>query len=257
MLQSGQGHQILQTSSGQIVVQSSGQTIQLSQGDGLQQIQVLPLSNGGGGAGQQIVLQQASSQAQVIQTTDGQTLLYQPVQVQDGSVVQQAQSIPHGAQLIQLPNGATAIQQAPVNGGQQGNIIMMVPGNDGSSTPTLQRIPLPSGQQEMLEEEPLYVNAKQYQRILKRRQARAKLEAAGRIPKERRKYLHESRHRHALKRVRGEGGKFNSNDKQDGGNLSDSYDSGCDQKPNLMVNVSHQYHSHQMQQAGNFTHMSL
>lgn len=38
---------------------------------------------------------------------------------------------------------------------------------------------------ELLEEEPLYVNAKQYHRILKRRQARARLEADGRIPKER------------------------------------------------------------------------
>merc|ERR1712173_425851 len=85
--------------------------------------------------------------------------------------------------------------------------IMMVPGAAGGS-PTIQRIPLP----EMLEEEPLYVNAKQYHRILKRRQARAKLEADGRIPKERKKYLHESRHLHALKRVRGEGGKFNSHE---------------------------------------------
>lgn len=59
--------------------------------------------------------------------------------------------------------------------------IQMVPGTGG--VPQFQRIPLPGT--EFLEEEPLYVNAKQYRRILKRRQARAKLEAEGRIPKER------------------------------------------------------------------------
>ncbi|XP_078589398.1 uncharacterized protein LOC144869768 isoform X3 [Branchiostoma floridae x Branchiostoma japonicum] len=58
------------------------------------------------------------------------------------------------------------------------------------------------------DEEPLYVNAKQYHRIMKRREMRAKLEASGKIPKNRKKYLYESRHKHAMARTRGNGGKF-------------------------------------------------
>lgn len=38
-------------------------------------------------------------------------------------------------------------------------------------------------------DEPLYVNAKQYHRIIKRRQARAKLEAEGKIPKVRKVWI--------------------------------------------------------------------
>ena len=58
----------------------------------------------------------------------------------------------------------------------------MLPGAAGALS-ALARFPL--GNSDMLEEEPLYVNAKQYHRILKRRQARAKLEAEGKIPKSR------------------------------------------------------------------------
>ncbi|KAH0550733.1 hypothetical protein KQX54_020651 [Cotesia glomerata] len=191
------------------------QAIQVAGPNG--QIQVLPMSSLTGG-GQQLVIQQQPQTPQIIQTPDGQTYIYQPVQLDNQ--VQQAQQTGNfiiNGNLMQIAGTSQAaaaaaspspVQQisSPTSATQAGNIVMMVPGNGGQTQ--FQRVALPNA--EFLEEEPLYVNAKQYRRILKRRQARAKLEAEGKIPKERPKYLHESRHRHAMNRIRGEGGRFHS-----------------------------------------------
>ncbi|ESO96836.1 hypothetical protein LOTGIDRAFT_159581 [Lottia gigantea] len=149
-------------------------------------------------AGQNIIQNASISQG-------GNNVLQTQVQVQQPSGTSSTPGIPQMLFLNQVTiNGQTSFVLVDANNKPvqlpQGIQVINLPSQQMG-----QQLPMPGAESG---DEPLYVNAKQYHRILKRRQARAKLEATGRIPRERSKYLYESRHQHALKRSRGQGGVF-------------------------------------------------
>jgi len=74
------------------------------------------------------------------------------------------------------------------------------PAFDSFQDSSPQKVLLPA---DSLDEQPVFVNPKQYHRILKRRVARSKQK-----PVQRGAYLHESRHKHACKRRRDGKGMF-------------------------------------------------
>ncbi|KAG3294203.1 NFYA-like [Ictidomys tridecemlineatus] len=224
VVQAGQIQQQIQlVLPGQIQIQG-GQAVQVQSQQGQTQQIIIQQPQTAVTAGQTQTQQQIAVQGkQVAQTAEGKTIIYQPVNA-DGSILQQGViTIPlvslAGAQIVLTGGqGAVTVTLAVVgNVVNSRGMVMMLPG--AGSVPALQRIPLRGA--EMLEEEPLYVNAKQYHHILKKRQAQEKLEAEGKIPKERRKYLHESQQPHAMAQMCGKGGRFFSPKEKDSPHMQD------------------------------------
>ncbi|KAL9127456.1 MAG: hypothetical protein Q9217_003673 [Psora testacea] len=124
----------------------------------------------------------------------------------------------HFAQAPSLPPMQQATQYRRSDPTSQG-WMAHPPHSPHPPTATVLHSQLPSCEEasRVSEDAPVYVNAKQFNRILKRRDARQRLnEISGSMPRGRKSYMHESRHRHAARRARGPGGKFLSKNQTPG-----------------------------------------
>ncbi|KAI3498166.1 hypothetical protein L1887_33935 [Cichorium endivia] len=150
----------------------------------------------------------------VVEDTDSSTALESGLNVNNGQ--QQVKQV-EPSSLMELIGHSIVLTtnpyQDPHNTGMMTYGVQPNPNLHGNYQT---RMPLPL----QMEEEPVYVNAKQYHGILRRRESRAKAELEKKVIKSKKPYLHESRHQHAMRRARGCGGRFLNTKKLDSNDMT-------------------------------------